>query len=277
MRKVGMVSLGCPKNLVDSEVMLGILARQGYELTSQADEADILIVNTCGFIEPAKRESIDTILEMAQYKKSGSARRLVVAGCLVERYRQELLREIPEVDFAIGTNELERVLEACAADGRRQSAEGPLAPYLYHEFTPRVLSTPSHTAYVKIAEGCDHPCSFCVIPQMRGRFRSRQPESVIREVENLAQHGVREITLIGQDTTSYGEDLGLRDGLPMLLHELGKTPELVWLRALYYYPNRVSDTLIEAVAQTPKVCKYFDIPLQHASGPVLKAMRRGSS
>jgi ribosomal protein S12 methylthiotransferase len=272
-----MVSLGCPKNLVDSEVMLGILARQGYKLTPQADEADILIVNTCGFIEPAKRESIDTILEMAGYKKSGSARRLVVAGCLVERYRQELLREIPEVDFVIGTNELERVLEACAADGRRQSAEGPLAPYLYHEFTPRVLSTPSHTAYVKIAEGCDHPCSFCVIPQMRGRFRSRQPESVIREVENLAQQGVREITLIGQDTTSYGEDLGLRDGLPMLLHELGKVPELVWLRALYYYPNRVSDTLIEAVAQTPKACKYFDIPLQHASRSVLKSMRRGSS
>jgi ribosomal protein S12 methylthiotransferase len=272
-----MVSLGCPKNLVDSEVMLGILARQGYELTPQADEADILIVNTCGFIEPAKRESIDTILEMAQYKKSGSARRLVVAGCLVERYRQELLREIPEVDFVIGTNELERVLEACAADGRRQSAEGPLAPYLYHEFTPRVLSTPSHTAYVKIAEGCDHPCSFCVIPQMRGRFRSRQPESVIREVENLAQHGVREITLIGQDTTSYGEDLGLRDGLPMLLRGLGKVPELVWLRALYYYPNLVSDTLIEAVAQTPKACKYFDIPLQHASRSVLKSMRRGSS
>jgi ribosomal protein S12 methylthiotransferase len=277
MRKVGMVSLGCPKNLVDSEVMLGILARQGYELTPQADEADILIVNTCGFIEPAKRESIDTILEMAQYKKSGSARRLVVAGCLVERYRQELLREIPEVDFVIGTDELERVLEACAADGRRQSAEGPLAPYLYHEFTPRVLSTPSHTAYVKIAEGCDHSCSFCVIPQMRGRFRSRRPESVIREVENLAQQGVREITLIGQDTTSYGEDLGLRDGLPMLLRELGKTPELVWLRALYYYPNRVSDTLIEAVAQTPKACKYFDIPLQHASRSVLKSMRRGSS
>lgn len=277
MRKVGMVSLGCPKNLVDSEVMLGILARHGYELTPHADEAEILVVNTCGFIEPAKRESIDTILEMAEYKKSGSARRLVVAGCLVERYRQELLSAIPEVDFVLGTNELERVLEACAADGCRQSAGGPAAPYLYHELTPRVLSTPAHTAYVKIAEGCDHSCSFCVIPQMRGRFRSRQPESVIREVENLAQQGVREVTLIGQDTTSYGEDLGLRDGLAMLLRELGKIPDLVWLRALYYYPNRVSDALIEAVAQTPKVCKYFDIPLQHASRSILKSMRRGSS
>jgi ribosomal protein S12 methylthiotransferase len=272
-----MVSLGCPKNRVDSEVMLGILARQGYALTSQAEDADILIVNTCGFIEPAKRESIDTILEMAEHKKSGSAKRLVVAGCLVERYRQEILKEIPEVDFLIGTNELERVLQACAGDGDRRTADAPIEPYLYHEFTPRVLSTPPYSAYVKIAEGCDHPCSFCVIPQMRGRFRSRQFESVVREAENLARQGVREITLIGQDTTSYGEDLGLRDGLPKLLRELGRISELVWVRALYYYPNRVSEALIEAVSQTPKVCRYFDIPFQHASGSVLKAMRRGSN
>jgi ribosomal protein S12 methylthiotransferase len=277
MPKVGMVSLGCPKNLVDSEVMLGILARQGYELTPHAEDADVLIVNTCSFIDPAKRESIDTILEMVEHKKSGTAQRLVVAGCLVERYRQEILAEIPEVDYVIGTNELERVLEACAADGHRRTVEGPAGAYLYHESTPRVLSTPPHTAYIKIAEGCDQPCSFCVIPQMRGRFRSRRLESVVREAENLARQGVREITLIGQDTTSYGEDLGMRDGLAALLRELGKIPELVWVRALYYYPNRVSDALIEAVAQTPKVCKYFDIPLQHASGPVLKAMRRGSS
>jgi len=277
MPKVGMVSLGCPKNLVDSEVMLGILARQGYELTPHAEDADVLIVNTCGFIDPAKRESIDTILEMVEHKKSGTAQRLVVAGCLVERYRQEILAEIPEVDFVIGTNELERVLEACAADGHRRTVEGPAGAYLYHESTPRVLSTPPHTAYIKIAEGCDQPCAFCVIPQMRGRFRSRRLESVVREAENLARQGVREITLIGQDTTSYGEDLGRRDGLAALLRELGKIPELVWVRALYYYPNRVSDALIEAVAQTPEVCKYFDVPLQHASGSVLKAMRRGSS
>ncbi len=274
MPKVGMVSLGCPKNLVDSEVMLGILARQGYELTPRAEDAEILIVNTCSFIEPAKRESIETILEMAEHKKSGSAKRLVVAGCLVERYRREIQKEIPEVDFVIGTNELERVLTAC---GEESDSARSIEPYLYHEFTPRVLSTPSYSAYVKIAEGCDHPCSFCVIPQMRGGFRSRRFESVVREAENLARQGVREITLIGQDTTSYGEDLGLREGLPTLLRELGKISGLVWVRFLYCYPNRVSDALIQAVAETPKLCKYFDIPLQHASGPVLKAMRRGSS
>ena len=272
-----MVSLGCPKNLVDSEVMLGILARHGYELRTHAEDADIIIVNTCSFIEPAKRESIDTILEMAEYKKPGSGRRLVVAGCLVERYRQEILKEIPEVDFVIGTNELERVLEACASNGNRRMADEPPEPYLYHEFTPRVLSTPSYSAYIKIAEGCDHPCSFCVIPQMRGRFRSRRFESVVREAENLARQGVRELTLVGQDTTSYGEDLHLRQGLPTLLRELANIPDLVWLRFLYAYPNRVNDVLIEAVAELPKVCKYFDIPLQHASGPVLKLMRRGAN
>lgn len=272
-----MVSLGCPKNLVDSEVMLGILSRQGFELTPRAEDADILIVNTCSFIEPAKRESIETILEMAEHKKSGSARKLVVAGCLVERYRQDILKQIPEVDFVIGTNELERVLEACSPGTPRRSLDDAAAPYLYHEFTPRVRATPSYSAYIKIAEGCDHPCSFCVIPQMRGKFRSRRFESVVREAENLAQQGVREITLIGQDTTSYGEDLGLRDGLAALLRALGRLSELVWIRALYYYPNRLTDALIQAIAETPKVCKYFDIPLQHASAPVLKAMRRGSS
>ena len=277
MPKVGMVSLGCPKNLVDSEVMLGILARQGFELTPRAEDADVLIVNTCSFIEPAKRESIDTILEMAEHKKAGTARRLVVAGCLVERYRQEILKDIPEVDFVLGTNELERVLEACAFESAGREAATPIEPYLYHEFTPRVLSTPSYSAYLKIAEGCDHPCSFCVIPQMRGKFRSRRFESVVREAENLARQGVREITIIGQDTTSYGEDLGMKDGLAALLRALGRIPELVWVRFLYCYPNRLNDALIEAIAETPKICKYFDIPLQHASGPVLKLMRRGSS
>ncbi len=272
-----MVSLGCPKNLVDSEVMLGILARHGYELTPHAEDADIIIVNTCSFIEPAKRESIDTILEMAEYKKPGSGKRLVVAGCLVERYRQELLNEIPEVDFVIGTNELERVLDACGSNNNRRTADELAEPYLYHELTPRVISTPSYSAYIKIAEGCDHPCSFCVIPQMRGRFRSRRFESVVREAENLTRQGARELTLIGQDTTSYGEDLNLREGLPMLLRELAKIPALVWLRFLYVYPNRVNEALIEAVAESPKVCRYFDIPLQHASGPVLNLMLRGSN
>jgi len=277
MPKVGMVSLGCPKNLVDSEVMLGVLARGGYELTPRAGEADVIVVNTCAFIEPAQRESIDTILEMAEYKKSGSAKKLVVAGCLVERYRQEILKQIPEVDFVIGTNELERVLEACALETRGKTPGQPAEPYLYHEFTPRVLSTPSYSAYVKIAEGCDHPCSFCVIPQMRGRFRSRRFASMVSEAENLVRQGVSELTIVGQDTTSYGEDLGLRDGLATLLRELGKIPELVWLRFLYCYPNRVNESLIAAVAETPSVAKYFDIPLQHASGSVLKAMRRGSN
>jgi ribosomal protein S12 methylthiotransferase len=291
MPKVGMVSLGCPKNLVDSEVMLGMLAGHGYELTPRAEEADVLIVNTCGFIEPARQESINTILEMAEHKKSGNAKRLVVAGCLVERYRRDILREIPEVDFVIGTNELERVLDACewndcqggSAQGRRRMVEDSPAPYLYHEFTPRVLATPSYSAYVKIAEGCDHPCTFCVIPQMRGHFRSRRFESVVREVENLARQGVREVTLIGQDTSSYGRDLGLTEGLPTLLRQLGQSgqleeiPNLVWLRFLYCYPNQMTEALIAAVAETPKVAKYFDIPLQHASAPVLKRMKRGSS
>jgi ribosomal protein S12 methylthiotransferase len=276
-KKVGMVSLGCPKNLVDSEVMLGILAHQGYELTPRPDEADVIIVNTCAFIEPAKQESINTILEMADYKKFGAARKLVVAGCLVERYRKEIQQQIPEVDYVIGTNELERVLEACSETTQPQTSGAPAEPYLYHEFTPRVLSTPSYSAYLKIAEGCDHPCAFCVIPQMRGAFRSRRFASVIREAENLAQHGVRELTIVGQDTTSYGEDLGIRDGLPSLLRELGKISDLVWVRFLYCYPNRVTDALIAAVAETPKVAKYFDIPLQHASANVLKLMKRGSS
>jgi ribosomal protein S12 methylthiotransferase len=214
---------------------------------------------------------------MAEYKKSGAARKLVVAGCLVERYRQEILKEIPEVDFVIGTNELEWVLQACGEDSKGRSLEGCAEPYLYDDLTPRILSTPPYSAYLKIAEGCDHPCSFCVIPQMRGRFRSRGFASVVREAENLARNGVVELTIVGQDTTSYGEDLGLRDGLASLLRALGKIPELVWLRFLYCYPNRLTDALIAAVAETPKLAKYIDVPLQHASATVLKSMRRGSS
>ncbi len=277
MAKVGLVSLGCPKNTVDSEVMIGLLARAGHEMTARANEAEIIIVNTCSFIGPAKQESIDTILEMAEHKKRSAARKLIVTGCLVERYRDQILREMPEVDYVLGTNELDRVVGACDPGNHGRESGRSAAPYLYHEFTPRVLSTPAHSAYIKIAEGCDHTCSFCVIPQMRGQFRSRRFESVVREAESLVRNGARELTLVGQDNTSYGEDLGLRDGLALLLREIAKIPELVWLRFLYCYPNRVTDTLIAAVAETPKVAKYFDIPLQHASGAVLKAMRRGSN
>src|SRR5712692_9642740 len=209
MPKVGFISLGCPKNLVDSEVMMGILAGSGYELTPRADEAEVLVDNTCSFIAPAERESVETILEMAEYKKFGAARKLIVAGCLVERYRDQIREQIPEVDAVIGTGEVEQILEAM----RGELAAAPHEPpaYLYHEFTPRVVTTPRHAAYIKIAEGCDNPSSFCIIPQLRGRFRSRRFESVVREAENLARAGAREVTLIGQDTTSYGEDLGLRD------------------------------------------------------------------
>jgi ribosomal protein S12 methylthiotransferase len=278
MPKVGFVSLGCPKNLVDSEVMMGILAREGYELTPRADEAEVLIVNTCSFIEPAQKESIDAILEMAEYKKFGAARRLIVAGCLVERYRKEILAQIPEVDAVIGTGEVEQIMGAVRGTPAPQNGAhaGP-SDFLYHELTPRMLATPRHAAYIKIAEGCDHPCEFCIIPQLRGKFRSRRFESVVREAENLALLGVSEVTLIGQDTTSYGEDLGLRDGLAVLLARLAEIRELAWVRFLYAYPNRVTQCLLDTLAAHPRLVKYLDMPLQHASRNVLANMKRGSN
>jgi ribosomal protein S12 methylthiotransferase len=274
MPKVGFVSLGCPKNLVDSEVMMGVLARDGYELTPRADEADVLVVNTCSFIEPAQKESIDAILEMAEHKKFGAAKKLIVAGCLVERYRDQILSQIPEVDAVVGTGEVERILEAVHGDLRVLPAEPPA--FLYHDLTPRILTTPKHAAYIKIAEGCDHPCTFCIIPQLRGKFRSRRFESVIREAETLAANGTREITLIGQDTTSYGEDLGLRDGLAQLLAALSNVEDLLWVRFLYAYPNRVTQKLLDTLAAHPRLAKYMDMPLQHASRNVLARMKRGS-
>ncbi len=274
MPKVGFVSLGCPKNLVDSEVMMGLLARDGYELTARADEAEILVVNTCSFIESAQKESIDSILEMAEHKKFGAARKLIVAGCLVERYRDQILEQVPEVDAVVGTGEVERILEAVHGDLRVLPAAPPA--FLYHDLTPRVLTTPKHAAYIKIAEGCDHPCTFCIIPQLRGKFRSRRFDSVVREAENLAASGTREITLIGQDTTSYGEDLGLRDGLAQLLAALAKVDELLWVRFLYAYPNRVTQNLLDTLAAHPRLAKYMDMPLQHASRKVLAGMKRGS-
>jgi ribosomal protein S12 methylthiotransferase len=274
MTKVGFVSLGCPKNLVDSEVMMGILAREGYELTPRADEAEILVVNTCSFIESAQKESVDAILEMAEHKKFGAARKLIVAGCLVERFRDQILEQVPEVDAVVGTGEVERILEAVDGDLRVLPAAPPA--FLYHDLTPRVITTPRHAAYIKIAEGCDHPCTFCIIPQLRGAFRSRRFESVVREAENLAASGAREITLIGQDTTSYGEDLGLRDGLAQLLERLAQVEDLLWVRFLYAYPNRVTQKLLDTLAAHPRLAKYMDMPLQHASRNVLARMKRGS-
>jgi len=333
-KKIGFVSLGCPKNLVDSEVMMGLLARGGAEITPRAEDADIIVVNTCSFIDTAKQESVDTILEMAQHKVSGRAQKLIVAGCLVERYRNEIRKNIPEVDAVVGTGELEQILSAAglvpqvrspflganlgpASDSpfvilntlgaplipsvgmsgtsvgsrpeatARESAgrfskeawDGAIADlpnYLYDETTPRVLATPKYSAYIKIAEGCDHPCSFCIIPQLRGKFRSRRFESVIAEAQRLALQGVREITLIGQDTTCYGEDLGLKDGLALLLERLAQIDDLRWIRFLYAYPNKITGRLLETIAAHEKICSYIDVPLQHASPDVLKRMKRGA-
>ncbi len=279
--KIGFVSLGCPKNLVDSEVMMGALVARGHELTPHPGDADVLVVNTCSFIDPAKKESVDTILEMAEYKKTGRARKLIVAGCLVERYHGQIRKEMPEVDALVGTNDLERIVALCEGvpEGDDAGAAPAPVPYLYHDLTPRVLSTPRHFAYIKIAEGCDHPCTFCVIPQYRGAFRSRRFESVIAEATRLFQRGVREINLIGQDTTCYGEDLGLRDGLAALLERLAQIEagHETWIRFLYAYPNKVTQRLLDAMAAHRPLVKYIDMPLQHASARVLQRMKRGGS
>ena len=370
--KIGFVSLGCPKNLVDSEVMMGMLHHGGAELTPNAEDAEIIVVNTCSFIDSAKQESVNTILEMAKHKLAagGKARRLIVAGCLVERYRDEIQKNIPEVDAVVGTGELEAILSAAgltpsghvndspfnilprdlelvsrapsavhqhshptelgaqlAFEHRENSvilseggasatgAEGPavassryslgpvpsrsegdareqsgrfsreawdgataaLPNYLYSDETPRILTTPRASAYIKIAEGCDHPCTFCIIPQLRGKFRSRRMGSIIAEAQNLIAQGVREITLIGQDTTCYGEDLGLKEGLAQLLDALAVLPGLLWLRFLYTYPNKVTTRLLETMAQHQTIAKYLDVPLQHASPSVLKTMKRGGN
>ncbi|MBB5057569.1 ribosomal protein S12 methylthiotransferase [Granulicella aggregans] len=339
--KVGFVSLGCPKNLVDSEVMMGMLHHNGAQLTPDAEDADIIVVNTCSFIDSAKQESVNTILEMAKHKLAagGKARRLIVAGCLVERYRDEIQKNIPEVDAVVGTGELEAILAAAgltptghAKNGlfnilpqgselvsrapsavhqhshptevgaqleieaipsrpegaaREQSgrfsreawdgAVSTLPEYLYSDETPRILTTPRASAYIKIAEGCDHPCTFCIIPQLRGKFRSRRMGSIVAEAQNLIAQGVREITLIGQDTTCYGEDLGLKEGLAQLLDALAVLPGLRWLRFLYTYPNKVTTRLLETMAKHDTIAKYLDVPLQHASPAVLKTMKRGGN
>jgi ribosomal protein S12 methylthiotransferase len=305
--KIGFLSLGCPKNLVDGEVMLGIAQNAGHELTTEASSADVLVVNTCAFIDSAKQESIDAILEMAQQKKNGRCSRLVVTGCLGERYREELKKEIPEIDAVLGTGEVEQILGAIAEPGNRDSRLGiegarvapvafhrsasalldprPDAPvpsagptvlptYLYDAETPRVLTTPKHFAYVKIAEGCDYTCAFCIIPTLRGKFRSRDAASIVREARRLAEGGVKELLLISQDTTFYGIDRGERGALARLLRELNGIDGLEWIRLLYLYPTTITDDVLAAMAECDKVCRYIDLPLQHASASVLKRMRR---
>ncbi len=399
--KVGFVSLGCPKNLVDSEVMMGLLHHNGAELTPRAEDADTIVINTCSFIDSAKQESVNTILEMVKHKTEGRASRIIVAGCLVERYRDEIRANIPEVDAVVGTGELEVILSAAGlspaqpanspfqilpqdfhqpsidahtqhdlallpdpivnetrvaseshqnipaqqlvsrspssvaqhshpdhispqlaivaslaetgtttsrplgpagpasnssapqrasrleGDAREQfgrfsretwdGATPTLPSYIYSDETPRILSTPRASAYIKIAEGCDHPCSFCIIPQLRGKFRSRRIGSILAEAQNLIAQGVREITLIGQDTTCYGEDLGLKEGLAQLLDALAPLPGLRWLRFLYTYPNKVTTRLLETMARHSTIARYLDVPLQHASASVLKTMKRGGN
>lgn len=282
MKKVGFVSLGCPKNLVDSEVMMGTLAEAGWEITNNAEEAETVVVNTCGFIESAKQESIEAILEATSLKADGKAKRVVVAGCLVERYRDDLMKELPEVDAFIGTNEVTRILEA--ADDKNNFRELPLLPignktatYLYDFDTPRFRATESHTAFIKIAEGCDRPCAFCSIPGMRGSFRSRRFGSIIEEARDLAKQGVKEVVLIAQDSSRYGEDLGEVDALAALIRALGEIEELEWVRVMYAYPTHISDAFLAAIAETPKAVKYLDMPLQHGSRNVLKLMKRGGT
>jgi ribosomal protein S12 methylthiotransferase len=327
--KIGFLSLGCAKNLVDGEVMLGIARNAGHELTADASNAEVLVVNTCAFIDSAKQESIDAILEMAQMKQQGNCSRLVVTGCLAERYRDELQQEIPEIDALLGTGEVEQILGAIAAggsglgardadpharpahepvplrfhrgssglrgsitqprvrelvDSRAPSPEprvpspgqgvSALPTYLYDADTPRVLTTPAHFAYVKVAEGCDYTCAFCIIPTLRGKFRSRDAGSILREARALAERGVKELLLISQDTTFYGIDRGERGALARLLRELNRVDGLEWIRLLYLYPTTITDDVLSAMAECEKVCRYIDLPLQHASAAVLKRMRR---
>ena len=273
--KAGFISLGCSKNLVDTEIMLGELKNHGIDLTNNPAEADILIVNTCAFIQSAKEESITTVLNMADYKESGRCRSLIVTGCLGQRYKQELLDELPEADAILGTGAWSRIMEAVeeTLKGHRVVIAGE-DDTLYDAKTPRIRTTPDYTAYVKIAEGCDNHCAFCAIPQIRGKFRSRKIEDICAEVEQLTENGVREVVFIAQDSTNYGRDIYKRPALAELLREVVKVPKLKWVRTLYCYPKFFTDELIDVYATEPKVCKYVDLPLQHAHNSVLKSMHR---
>ena len=261
---------------------MGQLKHKGYQITSDAEDADTVVVNTCGFIDSAKKESIEAILEAARLKTEGKAKRLVVAGCLVERYRDELKAEMPEVDAFIGTSQINDILSVC--DPQTNTRSLPVLPlgnqsatYLYDESTPRVLATPSHYAFIKIAEGCDRPCAFCFIPQMRGHFRSRRFGSIVAEAHQLAEEGVKELILVAQDSSRYGEDLGKQDALAHLLRELSHTDGIEWVRVMYTYPTHISDAFLDVLAEEPKAVKYLDMPLQHASQNVLKLMKRGGN
>jgi len=276
MLKAGFISLGCAKNLVDTEVMLGLLAANNIEITKDPQDAEILIINTCSFIESAKEESIATILQMAEYKTQGKCQCLIVAGCLGQRYQQELLDELPEVDAIVGTGAWHRIIEAINTTivDKERVLLIDATNTIYDETMPRISTSPFYSAYVKIAEGCSNCCSYCIIPKIRGAFRSRAIESIIIEVKNLVASGVKEINLIAQDTTSYGRDLYGAPKLTDLLKELVKIDGLMWIRLLYCYPKYFSDELIELIASEPKICKYIDLPLQHAHDDILKGMLR---
>src|SRR5688572_7302305 len=287
--KLGLVSLGCPKNLVDGEVMLGLARDAGHEITNDVDAAEVLVVNTCAFIDVAREESVNAILEMAQKKRDGGCKRLIVTGCLAERYRDELKAEIPEIDFVLGTGEVPQIVGAVkgtvspmtfhrGTGDKVQSSKFEVqktAPtYLYDASTPRMVTTPRHYAYVKVAEGCDYSCSFCIIPTLRGKYRSRDEDSIVAEAERLAAGGVRELLLISQDTTFFGRDRGEQGALASLLRRLNRVEGLSWIRLLYLYPTTIGDDVLAAMAECEKVCKYIDLPLQHASADVLRRMRR---
>ena len=292
--KIGFVSLGCPKNLVDSEVMMGLSQEGGHTLTPNPAEADVLVVNTCAFIDSAKEESVNTILELAEFKKTGACKRLVVTGCLGERYRDELKAQIPEIDAVLGTGDVPEIVGAIEGarrttiplrlvnESRIPSPESripnpesrSLPTYLYDAETPRVFATPRHFAYVKVAEGCDYKCSFCIIPTLRGHYRSRPIDTIVREARALAARGVREIILISQDTTFYGRDLGQGAALAQLLRALNEVEGIDWIRLLYLYPTTITDDILDAMEASEKVCNYIDLPLQHASEDVLRRMKR---
>lgn len=276
--KILFISLGCDKNLVDTEVMLGMLASRGYEMTNDEQEADIIVINTCCFIHDAKEESIQNILEMAEYKKNGSAKALIVTGCMAERYRQEILDEIPEVDEVLGTTAYDRILDAvdAALAGQHEVMTADLDALPLPE-TKRLVTTGGHFAYLKIAEGCDKHCTYCIIPKIRGNFRSVPMERLLKEAQDLAEQGVKELILVAQETTLYGKDLYGEKSLPKLLRELCKISGIRWIRILYCYPEEITDELIQVMKEEPKICHYLDLPIQHANDTILKRMGRRTS